>query len=178
MNFDEVIDRRNTHSSKWDHMEPLYGVSKDEGMAMWVADMDFRPPACVQSVVEKMHEHGMYGYYGDEKSYLDAICWWMKTRHNWHVDPDWIVTTHGLLNGMAMCVDSFTQPGDGIILFTPVYHSFFRVLNASGRQITECPLALVSGRYELNFDAWEEQLTGSEKMLVLCSPHVAHPAQQ
>ena len=171
MNFDEVIDRRNTHSSKWDHMEPLYGVSRDEGMAMWVADMDFRPPACVQSVVEKMHEHGMYGYYGDEKSYLDAICWWMETRHNWHVDPDWIVTTHGLLNGMAMCVDSFTEPGDGIILLTPVYHSFFRVLNASGRQITECPLALVSGRYKLNFDVWEKQLTGSEKMLVLCSPH-------
>ena len=83
MNFDEIIDRRNTHSSKWDTMEQLYGISQDDGIAMWVADTDFRPPACVQNAVEKMHGHGIYGYYGDDRSYYEAICWWMKTRHNW-----------------------------------------------------------------------------------------------
>ena len=87
MNFDEIIDRRNTHSSKWDNMEQLYGISQDDGIAMWVADTDFRPPACVQNAVEKMHGHGIYGYYGDDRSYYEAICWWMKTRHNWEIDP-------------------------------------------------------------------------------------------
>ena len=102
MNFDEIIDRRNTHSSKWDNMEQLYGISQDDGIAMWVADTDFRPPACVQNAVEKMHGHGIYGYYGDDRSYYEAICWWMKTRHNWEIDPTWIFLTHGLVNGMAM----------------------------------------------------------------------------
>ena len=171
MNFDEIIDRRNTHSSKWDNMEQLYGISQDDGIAMWVADTDFRPPACVQNAVEKMHGHGIYGYYGDDRSYYEAICWWMKTRHNWEIDPTWIFSTHGLVNGMAMCVDCYTQPGDGVILLTPVYHSFFRVLKASGREVVECPLANNAGRYEMNFETWDTQLTGNEKMLVLCSPH-------
>ena len=171
MNFDEIIDRRNTHSSKWDNMEQLYGISQDDGIAMWVADTDFRPPACVQNAVEKMHGHGIYGYYGDDRSYYEAICWWMKTRHNWEIDPTWIFSTHGLVNGMAMCVDCYTQPGDGVILMTPVYHSFFRVLKASGREVVECPLANNAGRYEMDLETWDTQLTGNEKMLVLCSPH-------
>jgi cystathionine beta-lyase len=118
-----------------------------------------------------MHGHGIYGYYGDDRSYYEAICWWMKTRHNWEIDPTWIFSTHGLVNGMAMCVDCYTQPGDGVILMTPVYHSFFRVLKASGREVVECSLANNAGRYEMDFETWDTQLTGNEKMLVLCSPH-------
>ncbi|MGB0900242.1 MalY/PatB family protein [Halocynthiibacter sp.] len=171
MNFDEIIDRRNTHSAKWDAMEPVYGVPRDEGIAMWVADMDFRPPQSVQDALETMKDQGVYGYYADEKSYKDSICWWMETRHNWTVDPAAIFTTHGLVNGTSMCVDSFTKPGDGVVLFTPVYHAFARVIEASDRQVVECPLVVESGKYKLDFAAYDAQMTGNETMLVFCSPH-------
>ncbi|MDF1620290.1 MalY/PatB family protein [Pseudothioclava nitratireducens] len=169
--FDEMIDRHRTHSVKWDCMEEIYGVSPDEGIAMWVADMDFRPPACVQQALEGMTRHGVYGYWGDEGPYRAAIAWWMRERHGWEVAPEWIFTTHGLVNGTALCVDAFTAPGDGVVLMTPVYHAFARVIRAAGRQVVECPLALVDGRYEMDFEAWDAQMDGTAKMLILCSPH-------
>ena len=171
MNFDEVINRFGTHSVKWDMMEPIYGVPAQDGIAMWVADMDFRPPQCVADSIEKMHAHGLYGYYGDEKPCLDAICWWMKERHGWAIDPKEIFTTHGLVHGTGMCVDAFTQPGDGVVLMTPVYHAFARVISAAGREVVECELANNNGRYEMDFDAWDAQMKGHETMLILCSPH-------
>ena len=171
MNFDTPIDRRGTHSVKWDMMEKLYGVPMDDGIAMWVADMEFQPPACVQDAVQAMHNHGVYGYYGDEGAYLAAIQWWMAERHGWDIDPSWIFTTHGLVNGTAMCVDAFTAPNDGVVLFTPVYHAFAKVIKAAGRNVVECQLTNTNGRYEFDFDAYDAQMTGSERMVILCSPH-------
>ena len=171
MNFDEIIDRVGTHSAKWDEMAAKYGVSPRDGIAMWVADMDFRPPACVAQAVQSTVDHGIFGYYGDEASYRAAIRWWMHERHGWRIAPEWIFTTHGLVNGTAMCVDAFTAPGDGLVLFTPVYHAFARVISAAGRRVVECPLVNRDGRYEMDFDAYDAQMTGTERMVVLCSPH-------
>jgi cystathionine beta-lyase len=171
MSFDQKIDRRGTHSSKWDSMEAIYGVSPDDGIPMWVADMDFQPPACVQDAIKKMHDHGVYGYYGDETSYKESIRWWMDTRHNWLIDPSWIFTTHGLVNGIGMCIDAYTAPGDGVILFTPVYHAFARVIAAADRKVVECELVNNEGRYEMDFDTYDTQMTGNERMVILCSPH-------
>lgn len=171
MSFDEPIDRRGSHCVKWDMMEAIYGVGPGEGIAMWVADMDFRPPACVQEAVEAMAAHGIFGYFGDDRAYLGAIRWWMRERHGWEVEPDWIFTTHGLVNGTALCVDAYTAPGEAVVLTTPVYHAFARVIKAAGRSVTECPLRTAGGRYEMDFDAWEARLTGRERMLILCSPH-------
>ncbi|MDO6587745.1 MalY/PatB family protein [Salipiger sp. 1_MG-2023] len=169
--FDEVIDRKGTHSAKWDKMESLYGVSPDDGLAMWVADMDFRPPDCVQAALRGMLDHGLYGYFGDDSAYLNAIQWWMSHRHGWELSPDWIFTTHGLVNGTGLCVETWTQPGDAVVLFTPVYHAFHRIIKAAGREVRELPLAQVDGRYEMDFSAYDALMTGSEKLLVLCSPH-------
>jgi cystathionine beta-lyase len=171
MTFDRIIDRIGTHSSKWDTMEAAYGVRPDEGIAMWVADMDFAPPAAVQRAVEAMAAHGVYGYFGDERAYLEAIRWWMAERHGWRVEAPWIFTTHGLVNGTAMCIDTFTKPGDGVVLTTPVYHAFARVIKASDRVVVECPLKNAGGRYEMDFDAWDSRMTGTERMFILCSPH-------
>jgi cystathionine beta-lyase len=171
MSFDEIIDRRGTHSVKWDMMETLYGVSPEDGISMWVADMDFRPPQCVQDAVGQMHDHGVYGYFGDDSKYRDAICWWMQERHGWSVDPSHIFTTHGLVNGTAMCLDAFTQKGDGVVLFTPVYHAFAKVINASERDLCELEMPIVDGRLTLDFEAFDAQMKGHEKMLILCSPH-------
>jgi len=171
MSFDTPIPRKGTHSYKWDMMEKLYDVSPDEGIAMWVADMEFRPPAEVQAALERMTSLGVYGYFGDDSKYLDAIRWWMATRHGWTVEREHIFTTHGLVNGTALCVQAFTAPGDGVVLMTPVYHAFARIIRAAGREVVECPLANVAGRYELDIDGWDAQMTGREKLLILCSPH-------
>ncbi len=171
MSFDEIIDRRNTHSSKWDNMEKIYGVSPDDGLAMWVADMDFKPPQCVLDAVTKQIAHGVLGYFTDTTSYNNAICGWMSRRHGWNVDPNGIFTVHGLGNGTALCLQTFTDPGDAIVLFTPVYHSFARITKASGRTVTECEMKNNNGRYELDFDAYDAVMTGKEKMMIFCSPH-------
>ncbi|MFM2366962.1 MAG: hypothetical protein RIR95_1570 [Pseudomonadota bacterium] len=171
MDFDTKINRVGTHSAKWDAMEPLYGVPVSDGIAMWVADMDFKPPVCVQRALDGMMAHGVYGYYGDEEKYLDAIRWWMHTRHGWAVEREHIFTTHGLVNGTSMCVDAFTKPGDGVVLMTPVYHAFARVIKGAGRNVVECPLVNVNGHLEMDFAAWDAKMTGAEKLLILCSPH-------
>jgi len=170
MNFDEIIDRRGAHSSKWDKMERMYGVSPDDGIPMWVADMDFRPPDCVRDALQGMVDHGIFGYYGDDEDYRDAIGWWMKNRHGWEIDPAAIFSTHGLVNGTSLCVHSWTEPGDGILLFSPVYHAFSRVIRAANRVPVECPLVLEDGRYVMDFDA-AEALADQVKMVVFCSPH-------
>jgi cystathionine beta-lyase len=171
MTFDEIIDRRGTHSDKWDMMEAKYGISPEDGIAMWVADMDFRPPACVTEALRAMTDHGIYGYYGDDAGYRAAIRWWMDARHGWQIEPEWIFTTHGLVNGTGVCVEAFTEPGEAVVLFTPVYHAFARVIRAAGREVRECPLVNSNGRYEMDFDAYDRLMTGTERMVILCSPH-------
>ncbi|SIQ38974.1 cystathione beta-lyase [Paracoccus thiocyanatus] len=169
--FDEIIDRTGTACSKWDDMQAAYGVSPQDGIAMWVADMDFRPPAAVQRAVEAMAAHGIYGYPGANAAYTEAIRWWMDSRHGWQIQPDWILSAHGLVNGTAVCVDAFTQPGDRVILMTPVYHAFARVIRAAGREVAEFPLAMQDGQYRMDWENWQKLLTGRERMLILCSPH-------
>ena len=171
MTFDTPIPRAGSHCVKWDMMHALYGLQPDEGLAMWVADMEFPPPQAVQQALERMLAHGVYGYFGDDSAYLEAIRWWMATRHGWDVSPEWIFTTHGLVNGTALCIQSFTQPGDGVILMTPVYHAFARIITAAGREVVELPLVLAEGVAQLDLAGWEARLTGREKMLILCSPH-------
>lgn len=169
--FDEIIERRGTHSAKWDTMEQIYGVPATDGIAMWIADMDFRAPACVRRALADMCEHGVFGYFGDERDYRAAIGWWMQKRHGWTIEPDWIFSTHGLVNGAALCVDTWTRPGDGVVLMTPVYHSFARIIRAAGRKVVECPLAREGDRYVLDIPAWDARMTGNERLLILCSPH-------
>ncbi|MFY0680809.1 MAG: pyridoxal phosphate-dependent aminotransferase [Thalassovita sp.] len=171
MDFDKTINRFGTHSVKWDMMESIYGVPAADGIAMWVADMDFPAPPCVQDAVKDMHAHGIYGYYGDESNYRNAICWWMENRHGWAITPEMIFTTHGLVNGTALCVDTYTKPGDGVVLMTPVYHAFAKVIRANDRRVVECEMSTSDGRYVLDTAAWDSQLDGSETMMILCSPH-------
>jgi len=171
MDFDTRIDRFGSHCVKWDMMEPMFGVPAQDGIAMWVADMEFKPPTVVQAALQKMLDHGVYGYFGDDKAYLDAVQWWMKTRHGWDAPRDGIFTTHGLVNGTALCIDAFTEKGDGVVLTTPVYHAFARIIKAAGRVVVECPLDQSQGKQAMDFAAWDALMTGNEKLFILCSPH-------
>jgi cystathionine beta-lyase len=169
--FDEIIDRRNTHCTKWDLMEARYGVSPADGLSMWVADMDFRPPQAVNDALAAALAHGVHGYFGDDRDYRAAIAGWMARRHGWTVEPEWILTHHGIVAATALCVQTFTRPGEGVILFTPVYHAFARVIAANGREIVESPLVQRDGRYHMDLHALAARLRGHERMVILCSPH-------
>jgi cystathionine beta-lyase len=170
-NFDESIDRHGTHSAKWDVMEAVYGVSPDDGLSMWVADMDFRPPQAVTDTLQAMVEQGVHGYYAPDTSYKAAVCGWMQRRHGWEIKPEWISSTHGLVAAVALALQAYTEKGDGIILFTPVYHAFAKMINNNERRVLEAELTLNDGRYEMDLATMEAALDGTEKMVVLCSPH-------
>lgn len=171
MNFDKPIDRRNSHSVKWDSLGPIFGVTDEDAIPMWVADMDFEAPEAVNQALRDAAEHGVHGYYGEDAEYRASIVNWMAKRYGWVVKPEHIMTTAGLVNGTALVAQAFTEPGDGVILFTPVYHAFFKILKAAKRDIIESEMRLEDGRYHMDLDALEAQLKGHEKMVVLCSPH-------
>ncbi|MFY0692829.1 MAG: pyridoxal phosphate-dependent aminotransferase [Paracoccaceae bacterium] len=171
MDFDTIIDRRGTNCDKWDNMERIYGVAPEDGLAMWVADTDFAAPQCIQDALRRELDRGVFGYYGDPAEYHAAIQWWMEHRHGWTLDPSWIFTVTGLGNGIGMCLDTYTKPGDGVVLLTPIYHTFARLIRASGRALVEMPLVNENGRYELDIDSYDAAMTGNERLMFLCSPH-------
>lgn len=171
IDFDRIIDRRNTHSSKWDSMQASYGVSPDTGIPMWVADMDFRPPQQVDAALAAEMAHGVYGYYDNPVSYAAALSGWMELRHNWRVDPSWLLQTHGLVNALALCISAFSNPGEGVIVFSPVYHWFGTIVDANDRRLVESELVQREGVYHMDLAALEAQLTGDERLVLLCSPH-------
>jgi cystathionine beta-lyase len=170
MSFNTPIDRRNTHCTKWDLMEKLCGVSPVDGLAMWTADSDYATAPCVIVAVQDAMNHGVFGYRFENEAYLNAITWWMKTRHNWEIHPDWILTTQGLGNAIALCLDVWTAPHDAVAIFTPVYHEFALKIGKAGRVVTECPLLRDGDTYSLDLDDAQKRLTGKEKMLIWCSP--------
>lgn len=171
MSFNTPIDRRNTHSTKWDLMEKFYGVSPRDGLAMWTADSDYATAPCVIAALQEAANFGVFGYQYAHDDYLNAITWWMKTRHNWDIEPDWILTTQGLGNAIALCIDVWTAPDDAVAIFSPVYHEFALKIGKAGRVVTECPLAREGDTYGLDLEDAQKRLTGKEKMLVWCSPH-------
>lgn len=170
MSFNTPIDRRGTHSTKWDLMERLYGVSPEDGLAMWTADSDYATAPCVIKAVRKAADHGVFGYMEPHEDYHRAIQWWMKTRHNWDIDTSWILTAQGLGNAIALCIDVWTEPGTRIVTFNPVYHEFRKKIEKAGREVVACPLRREGERYELDLDDAQSRLDGTEKMLIWCSP--------
>jgi len=113
---------------------------------------------------------GVFGYSWAYPEYLNAICWWMKTRHGWTVDPDWILTTQGLGNAIAMSIGVWSEPGDAVAIFSPVYHEFALKIKKTGRVATECPLVRHGDTYVLDLEDAQRRLTGREKLLIWCSP--------
>ena len=138
---------------------------------MWVADTDFQVPQVIRDKLRALVDHGVFGYTAFEDDYTAAIQWWMEHRHGWKIEADWIFTTTGIVNAVGMCMDAFTQPGDGVVVFSPVYHAFAKVIRLADRKLVECEMINDNGRYLMDFDRWDAQMTGSERMLILCSPH-------
>ncbi|WP_300515811.1 PatB family C-S lyase [Aliiroseovarius sp.] len=168
--FNEHVDRVGTNCTKWDKMEALFGVPAEGGLAMWTADSDFPTAPCVREVLRKAADHGVFGYSWDHPDYLNAVVWWMKNRHGWQIEPDWVLTSQGLGNAIALSLDVWSNPGDGIVIFSPVYHEFAMKINRAGRKVVECPLKRDGDTYALDLEDAQARLTGAEKILIWCSP--------
>ena len=172
MQFDKIHNRIGSNSDKWDSLSSLYGMSPEEAIPMWVADMDFQAPVAVTSAIHEMVERGIYGYAREDDNYREAICGWMERRHNWRVQPASLFSVHGIVNAIALAIQAYTKPENSIIIFSPVYHAFARVIRASGRRLIESPLVKdLNGKYRMDLDTISERLDGNARMIILCSPH-------
>jgi cysteine-S-conjugate beta-lyase len=167
--FDKRIDRTNKASYKWDQSEKLFGRS--DILPLWVADMDFEAPKEVVESITRRAEQGIYGYTIRTQGFYDAIIGWLSRRHGWKIEQDWISSSPGVVPALSIAVQVFTEPGDGIILQSPVYYPFFDVIKMNGRIVVDNPLLLKDGRYTIDFELLEQQAKEGAKMLLLCSPH-------
>lgn len=166
--FDRVIDRSGTASYKWDQSEKLFG-NKDV-LPLWVADMDFEAPREVIEAITERAKQGIYGYTIRTDSYFEAVSGWLSRRHNWKVRHEWISSSPGIVPALSMMVLAYTEPGNRIILQSPVYYPFYDVIRMNDRVVVDNPLILQDGQYRFDFDLLEQQAKDA-KMLLLCSPH-------
>lgn len=167
--FDSLIDRRNTSCEKWDDLVALFG--RDDLIPLWVADMDFPTATPITEALKKRIEHNVFGYTFPSDEYYEAVIGWINRRHNWKVRREWITYTPGVVPGLSYCVRAFTEPGDKVIIQTPVYPPFYSVIKDNGREIVQNPLKLEDGKYHMDYDDLEKKIDSKTKMLILCSPH-------
>ncbi|AKI96724.1 MalY/PatB family protein [Kosmotoga pacifica] len=168
-NFDEIIDRRGTESYKWDHTKDFFG--RDDLLPMWVADMDFKSPPVVIEAILRRAEHGIFGYTAKSESFYQAFIDWTGKRHGWEVKKEWIIASPGVVPAIAIAIQAFTNPGDKIVVQTPVYYPFFNVVKNNRRELIINELIYNNGHYTMNYEDLIEKIDSKTKMLILCSPH-------
>ncbi|SDD39796.1 cystathione beta-lyase [Paenibacillus sp. UNCCL117] len=168
-NFDELIDRRNTRSYKWDQGEKLFGAA--DVLPLWVADMDFHCPPAVRDVLIQRAQLGVYGYAIHTDSYYDSIVKWYSRRHDWEISPGWITDSPSIVTSLSLAVELFSEPGSQVVLQSPVYYPFYDVIRTNGRVVAKNPLVIRDGRFEMDYDQLETLFQGGAKLLLLCSPH-------
>ena len=164
----EFVDRRGTASLKWDALEEIYG--QRDMLGMWVADMDFRCPACVQEALRAYIDCGAYGYASLSGRFQDAFIRWERERHGYEVERDWLRYSPGVVPAINWCVASMTQPGDGVLVLPPVYFPFFHAVEDNGRRLVESRLVWGEGGFRIDFADLERKLEQA-RMLLFCSPH-------
>lgn len=169
-NFDEIIERKNTNSLKFD-CAALRGLPEDT-LPLWVADMDFRAPDCVLDALRNCVDHGIFGYSEVGVSYAETVAAWFGERFGWKPETDWLVKTPGVVYALAMAVRALTAPGDAILIQPPVYYPFYSVVRENGRALVENELVYSDGRYSIDFEDFERKIAEKGvKMFILCSPH-------
>ena len=164
--FDEIVNRRGTNSVKWDE-------AKEEGVIpMWVADMDFKAAPCILDALKKRVDHGVFGYTMVPDSYYESIISWFERRHQWHIERDWIIYTSGVVPAISAIIKALTEPGDKVLVQTPVYNCFFSSIRNNGCTIAENALVRKGNSYEIDFDDFERQAADEKtKVFLLCNPH-------
>lgn len=166
--FDECINRKDTHSIKWS-----LDVLKDKyTLPFWIADMDFRCPQPVIDSLVKTAEHGIFGYSDLTDSYYNAVISWFEKRHGWKISRDWIVVTPGVIFALNVIVRTFCRKGDKVIIQTPAYHPFFKIILNNGCHPVYNQLKVDNSRYTMDFELLSQQARDPKvKLIILCSPH-------
>lgn len=168
--FDEIVNRKGTNCLKWDKTEKFFG--KPDLLPLWVADMDFATAPGITAALQKRVEQGVFGYGELSPAYYQSVVSWMDRRHHWQIQPDWICYTPGVVSALFFAVEALTEPGDEVMLMSPVYGPFYRAIENQGRKLVNVGLThdgICS--YGLNMSGMELAVTEKTKALLLCSPH-------
>ena len=170
LDFDRIIDRRNTKSVKYD-LAAKKGMPEDV-LPLWVADMDFRVSSYIQEAIARQVEHGVFGYSDTGEEYFEAVKGWMKRHHGWDVEADWLVKTPGVVFALSLAVKAFTEPGNSVLIQQPVYYPFKRVVEVNGRRTISNTLVYENNKYFMDFEDFEEKIIREKiKLFILCNPH-------
>ena len=172
--FDQIIDRSNTGSAKWEPsvLEQKFGKGRGGLLPLWVADMDFPCPDVIFDAMEQRLSHRIFGYSLNDSQHNDALIDWFSRRHGWQIQSDSIVNTPGIVPAVHYLIQCFTKPGDGVLIQPPVYYPFAQAIITNGRHVVENPLTLNDYRYDMDFKDLEEKTRDPRvKLAVLCSPH-------
>jgi len=180
--FDREINRKGTNSVKWEFIkqgndlvfrsEPGDSSTSTRLLPMWVADMDFPCPEPVVEALVTRAQHKIFGYTSPTDSYYGAIVNWMKKRHGWEIEPEWICTTPGVVPALNMLVKAYISSGDSVLIQTPVYYPFYKAVENSDGVVVTNPLVYQNGRYSMDFADLDEKTKDPQvKMAILCSPH-------
>jgi len=166
-NFNKIIDRSDSYSIKY---EPTWRGKPVDVLPLWVADMDFAAPPCVQKAFIRRAKHGIYGYSEPDAAYFNVMREWFENRFNWSPRRDWLTITPGVVTALYIAVRSLTEPGDGIVIQQPVYYPFESSIKKTGRQLLVNELVYSDGHYGIDFQDFEEKIKQA-KMFILCNPH-------
>lgn len=162
--FDEVIDRRNTGSLKWD--------VKENELPMWVADMDFTAAPIIREAIMRRAAHGVFGYSIVPDEWYDAYVSWWKNRHGLNMEKDWLIFTTGIVPAISSIVRKLTTPAENVVVLTPVYNIFYNSILNNGRRVLPCDLIYENGEYSIDFSALEQALKDEQTtLMILCNPH-------
>lgn len=167
--FDQIISREGTHTYKYELRNKLFGT--EDIYPMWVADTEFKAPDFILDALRKRLEHGIFGYTILDDEYYQSIVDWNNKRHGWEIRKEHIKYSPGVVPSLFACVSSLTNPGDKIIVQTPVYHPFYYAIKEQNREILRNPLVLKDGRYEMDLVDLKSKIDKNTKLLFLCSPH-------
>ena len=171
LDFDKVIDRRNTRCLKYDFAKRR-GMPEDV-LPLWVADMDFATSSYIEDALIERAKHGIFGYSEVQTPYFEILENWLKKHHNWDVQEKWLIKTPGVVFALAMAVKAYTEIDEGILIQAPVYYLFYEVIRDNGRKIVENELYLGDdNRYHIDFEDFEDKIISEKvRLFILCSPH-------
>ncbi|PQL23848.1 MalY/PatB family protein [Veillonella sp. T34266-5] len=165
------IHRRGSHSRKWDgeHLK----FSRTDLLPLWVADMDFMTPQCIQEAICNYVKANPLGYTMTNPKYLEAVIDWYKRRHNCILSKDWLTSAPNVITGIMWCIGAFTKANDAIAVLTPVYGAFDARANDAYRRIVAVPLhRTLSNKYTIDYDAFESAISqNGVKVFIHCNPH-------
>ncbi|MBR0205505.1 MAG: pyridoxal phosphate-dependent aminotransferase [Clostridia bacterium] len=170
--FTTLPDRWNAGAFKYEHMKQMKPDVSRDAVPLSVADMEFLNPPEVVAGLKAYLDHNVLGYTGPTEGYFAAVQGWMARRHGFRPEKDWFITSPGIVPALYELVKSLTEPGDGVLMLSPVYHPFRFAAQEQGREAVFCPLIERERTYDIDFELFEKLCAEPKvKLFLLCSPH-------